>query len=110
MSTKEICEVLAIVAAFASGPITEAVKTRFGRPREAVDEAHKTHDELRADLAAERAESAAERAESARLKVALEASNARCFQLERENLELLRQNVNLDTDLKAVLKGGLTKS
>lgn len=110
MSITEITGLLTIMTAVCAPYITESVKARFGRKAQAADEAHRTHDEIRADLAAERTENARLVAELNAAKAREDGWRDKCRDLEKANLELLRQNITLDTDLKAILKGGLTKS
>lgn len=109
MSITEFSELLTVAAAASAPYITESVKARFGHKTQAQDESHKTHEELRADLTTERAENARLRAELGAAEAREDGWRDKCRDLEKANLELLRQNITLDTDLKALLKGALTK-
>lgn len=109
MTLKDISPWLVLLAAIVSPYVTEWARSRFGRRGQRAEEANKSHDQLQEDLAAER-----ERSQN--LEVLLAASRASednyresMRTLVKENVELVRKNGALESDLRDVLKGGLMK-
>lgn len=109
MSLKDINPWLVVLTALIAPYVTEWAKARFGRRTQKLDEANKSHDQLQEDLAAERTKIENLETRLAKSQAIEDGYRESMRALVAENVALVKKNGEMESNLRDVLKGGLTK-